>query len=201
HVAALMANLAEFATSQPVFGPLAACAVLHYQFETIHPFEDGNGRLGRLLIPVYLLGHEVIDRPIIYLSSFFEAHHEEYVARLKRVSTEGDWLGWVRFFLRAIHFQAVDSRHRVEAILNLRQHYAELVRSRSRTQASLTALDFVMEQVYVTVSEVATYTRKEYKTARAAIDTLSSLGILEPLVAGYPQRWVARELLQHIYQE
>ena len=143
----------------------------------------------------------MIDRPIIYLSSFFEAHHEQYVARLKRVSTDGDWLGWVQFFLSAVKFQAIDSRHRVEAILDLRKRYSELVRSRSRAQASLTALDFVMEQVYVTASEVAAYTHKEYKTARGAIDTLTSLGILEPLPSGYPQRWVARELLRHIYQE
>lgn len=200
HVAAALDNFFEFVRSGPSFGPLIACAVMHYQFETIHPFEDGNGRLGRLLIPVYLLAQNVIDRPILYLSSYLESHRDEYVNLLKRVSTHGDWLRWVSFFLEAVRYQAADARDRVDRVLALHERYRELVKANSRTQAPLTAVDVVMERVYVSIPEVAAATKRDYRTAKAAIETLAQLGIVSAMVGSYPQRWVARELLDHVYQ-
>lgn len=192
--------LMGFVQADPPLPPLVACALAHYQFETIHPFEDGNGRLGRLLIPVYLLAHGVIDRPLLYLSEYFEAHRDEYGARLKRVSTEGDWAGWAIFFLNAVFAQAVSARARADRVLELVADYRGRARAGTRTQTALAAIELIMERVYVSAPELATYAQRDYRTAKGALETLASLGIVAPVLDSYPQLWVAQELLDLIYR-
>ncbi len=195
-----MRALIEFADADPPFGPLIGCALLHYQFETIHPFEDGNGRLGRLLLPLYLVRRGVMDRPLLYLSHYLETNRDEYVQRLMRVSTHGEWAPWLVFFLHGVKTQAFDALARTSRVLELQAVYRERVRQRARTQAALAALDFAMEQVFVTVPTVEAYLARDYKTAQSAIRTLADLGILRAIPDSYPQRWVAEELLTEVYQ-
>ncbi len=199
HVPALMDNLVTFMGGEPSYGPLTDCAISHYQFEAIHPFEDGNGRLGRLLIPLQLLGAGVLDRPILYLSSYFEQHRDQYMERLQRVSMAGDWLGWVLFFLEAVRWQAQDARQRTARVLALHARYREL--ARALPKAALLAVDLAMERVYLTVSQVAEHAQVSYNTARAAVAALEQAGILRPYgrVRGV-QLWEAAELLHEVYE-
>ena len=199
YVPALMENLVDYAGGPGDVPPLVAAAILHYQFEAIHPFEDGNGRLGRLLIPLYLLSSGAVDRPILYLSSYFESRREEYYDRLKAVSTHGAWQAWTQFFLEAVVHQARDARARVERLLELRADYSARLEAASKSQAALTGLNVVLERVYVTIPEVATTIGRDYRTAKGALETLTRLGIVQRLPGSYPQRWVATELIRIIY--
>ena len=194
----LMDGLADYIAG-PEFTPLMTAAVLHYQFEAIHSFEDGNGRMGRLLLPLYLMAQGTIGRPLLYVSSYLEQHREQYIELLKRVSTHGEWEPWVRFFLTAIQNQAIDAKRRVERVLSLELSYKEQIRQASRSMAPLASLDLIMRQVVVSASAVAEYAQCTDPTARAALGTLAKLGIVERLDM-YPARWRATELLEQVWE-
>lgn len=125
--------------------PLTQLAVIHAEFETLHPFLDGNGRLGRMLVPLYLAEKGLIKRPMFYISAFLEANRAVYYERLLAVSRDDDWTGWCRFFLEAVRAQADDNIAKVRAILDLydrmKRHVAELTHS----QYAISALDFIFE--------------------------------------------------------
>jgi Fic family protein len=202
HVVPALEQLVDFVSREEQFGPLVTGALLHYQFETIHPFEDGNGRLGRLLIPLHLLAVGAIDRPVVYLSSYFEEHRDEYTSRLKRVSTAGDWAGWVEFYLRAFEASCLDARGRVTKVLELHRGYRERAAAASKGKLALLAVDRVMEEIYVTAPGLATALGgRTYKAARAALDVLSEVGVVRPIPDSYPQLWVAQELLDLVYKD
>jgi Fic family protein len=197
----LMENLFRFAASPDPWPPLVAAAIAHYQFETIHPFEDGNGRMGRLLIPLLLISHDVIDRPLIYLSDYLDRNRDEYFERLKRVSCYGEWELWITFFLRAVEETARDGVRRIQAITGLREKYRELVLSHSRSQAPLAAVDAVMERVMVSVNDIEEMAHCSYPTAKKALDTLAGLRIVHVAEGIYPARWVAEELMDVAYEQ
>ena len=199
NVPTLMGNLVEFVTPPASYAPLVATAVAHYQFETIHPFEDGNGRMGRLLIPIWLIGFGVMGRPLLYLSDYFDAQREEYFDRLKGVSCRGEWQAWLEFFLEAVRSTAVDAVQRVQRITDMHGRFRGQVLASSRSQAPLAALDLVMERVFVTASEIEKYAHCSSPTAREALKTLTSLGIVKPM-GGYPARWYSPELIAQAYE-
>lgn len=200
HVLPAMEDLLSYIGNHGPYPPLVAAGIAHYQFETIHPFEDGNGRLGRLLIPLQLMVSGVTEHPLVYLSPFFEARRDDYLQLLKSVSTRNAWTDWLLFFLEAIHRQADDARERVERILALQDAYRARVRQQTRSQAPLVAIDIVMEQVIVTAPDIAQYASCSYPTAKAALDALTSLGVVEPMSRTHPQRWWARELIEQVYE-
>ena len=199
-VPALMDRLVEFASGEGSYSPLISAALLHYQLESIHPFEDGNGRLGRLLIPLYLLSRGVVDRPIIYLSAYFEATRAEYIQRLKAVSTGGDWHGWVGYFLRAVEAQATDSLRRAKLVSQLYESYRAKARANARTKATLAAVDVVMEKVIVSAQDVVAYASCSLNTAKAAMENLQEGGIVSAVPRSWPARWGSQELLDRLYE-
>ncbi|HJN93536.1 MAG TPA: Fic family protein [Dehalococcoidia bacterium] len=196
----LLDDFSRFIESKPSFTALIDVAIQHYQFEVIHPFKDGNGRTGRLLIPLYLLSQGDLDRPVLYLSPFFEIERDEYVTRLKRVSTEGAWEEWVLFFLRAITTQVRDARDRIEVVDGLYASYKELAMRSAGSKAAVPAVDLVLENVVVTVPQLAKYVGCHPSTAKKALEELSGLGIVEPVDDSRPQAWVAQELVARVYE-
>lgn len=196
----LMENLFGFVALPDPWPPLVAAAIAHYQFETIHPFEDGNGRMGRLLIPLLLILHDVIDRPLIYLSDYLDRNRDEYFERLKRVSCLGEWEEWIIFFLGAVEDTARDGVGRIRAITALREKYREAVLGHSRSRAPLAAVDAVMEGVIVSVKDISESAHCSPPTAKKALDTLASLEIVSPAAGTYPARWVAQELMNVAYE-
>ncbi|MDM7857891.1 Fic family protein [Thiopseudomonas acetoxidans] len=125
---------------------LIQTAVMHAQFELLHPFKDGNGRIGRILIPLFLYQKKVLSQPMFYLSEYLESHRDEYYARLKAISVKGDWNGWIAFFLRAVSLQAQDNSQRVMAIKSLYDEMKQRIHELTRSQFSVHLLDAIFSK-------------------------------------------------------
>ncbi len=132
--------------------PLVQLAIIHGQFEVIHPFLDGNGRVGRILVPLFLFEKEVLTRPMFYISEYLEANRNEYYDRLLAISEEGNWNGWIRFFLAAIREQARANRLKAEKILNLYDRMKGTITELTGSKYTIQALDALFERVFFTTS-------------------------------------------------
>ena len=132
---------------------LIQCAVVHAQFEILHPFEDGNGRIGRLLIPLFLFQKRTLASPMFYLSEYLEEHRELYYERLRAIGTEGGWTAWVEFFLEAIEKQALANSERVLGILRLYNEMKTRVGEITHSQYSPTILDALFDLSLIHISE------------------------------------------------
>ncbi|MFH0838457.1 MAG: Fic family protein, partial [Patescibacteria group bacterium] len=121
----LFSNLEKYLNSDDEKDLLVQIAIAHYQFEAIHPFLDGNGRVGRLIISLFLYERKLLSHPFLYLSEFFEEHREDYYGLLRLVSEKGDWYSWIKFFLTALATQAEVTEKTGQAILDLHAKYKE----------------------------------------------------------------------------
>ena len=158
--------------------PLLAIACLHYQFEAIHPFIDGNGRVGRLLIGLLLAEWGLLPEPLLDLSAYLEPRRAEYYARLLAVSVEGDWHGWLRFFLMAVEEQAADAVTRAQRLQGLRDDYRTRVGT-ARSSALLSVLvDALFESPALTIPRASTLLGVTHRTARLSINKLVEAGVL-----------------------
>src|SRR5271157_2561905 len=155
-------NLERFLHDTDSFPVLIHCALAHAQFETIHPFIDGNGRVGRLLITFLLCQREILQRPLLYLSYYLKARRTEYYDRLMAVRTRGDWEGWVKFFLRGVLEVSQSATKTARAILSLREQHRQLVESPR-------LLDYLFEQPIVSVKIVQKHLACTYPTAKKQI--------------------------------
>ena len=157
--------------------PLVHAALVHSQFEAIHPFLDGNGRVGRLLITLLLVSRDIIPSPLLYLSAYFEASRDEYYARLLGVTERGEWDEWLTYFLRGVVKQSEDAVDRIQRIDDLFVRWRhELATGRSRFPERV--LDLFIENPFWTVSSLASRLDVAYTTAQRAVDRLESLGIV-----------------------
>jgi len=137
-----MADLVHFMNESPM-RPLIRTAIAHVEFEALHPFEDGNGRIGRMLITLMLWKLGVLSQPNFFVSGYFEAHKDEYIERMRAVSASGDWTGWVEFFLNALHEQASVNIRTADATIELYTTMRERFREELNSQFHDQALDFV----------------------------------------------------------
>src|SRR2546427_9757450 len=178
------------------FPPLIQCAVMHSQFESIHPFVDGNGRVGRLLITLFLCERGHLSQPLLYLSGFLEAHRSEYYDKLQKIREEGDWIGWVNFFLRGIAEQALDALECAERILGLKERYRVRLQTKRATGTLLAILDGLFLNPYVTVAGAAKHANVTFATAQSAINKLEDLKIVREVTGSKRNRvYCAEELL------
>lgn len=160
---------------------LIQLAIAHAEFESIHPFLDGNGRLGRMLVPLFLLHSRIIRTPMFYLSGFFEEHRDEYYDRLLAVSADDDWTGWCAFFLRAVTHQAEVNEGKVRAFLQLYNELKPLISEWTHSQYSIHALDWIFRQpVFNTVAFMAA-SGIPAPTARRVLRVLREQGLLRVL--------------------
>src|SRR5690606_27793043 len=106
--------------------PLVRLAQIHYQFEALHPFVDGNGRLGRLLLSLLLARWKILPQPILYLSGYLETHREEYYRRLREVTEQGAWSAWFKFFLQSVQSEATSTLQRIERFQQLHHEYRQI---------------------------------------------------------------------------
>ena len=157
--------------------PLIHAALVHSQFEAIHPFLDGNGRVGRLLITLQLVSRDIIPSPLLYLCAYFEATRDEYYARLLGVTDRGGWKEWLTYFLRRVVMQAEDAVDRIQRTDDLFARWRhELATGRSRFPERV--LDLFVENSFWTVRSAAYRLDVAYTTAQRAVDRLESLGIV-----------------------
>lgn len=168
--------------------PLIQVAVVHAQFELLHPFDDGNGRIGRLLIPLFLYQKRTLASPMFYLSEYLEAHREAYYAGLRGISQQGDWTGWVAFFLTAIHEQAETNTRRVRGILQLYEQMKQQVAELTRSQHAVRVLDTLFDRPIFAASEFVKRSGIPRPSALLFLRTLREAGILRVLREGSGRR-------------
>lgn len=172
---------------------LVQCALLHALFETIHPFADGNGRVGRLMTTLFLVERGRLSQPLLYLSAFIEANKREYCECLQRTRTHGDWRGWLRYFLQGVEVTARLAATQVTALINLRERNL----SRFASNAGIMVLiDALFENPLVDAQRAARVMKKTAPTARAAIAALEREGWLTELTGrNWGKLYVAKELM------
>ncbi len=171
---------------------LLQTAVVHAQFELLHPFKDGNGRIGRILIPLFLYQKRALSQPMFYLSEYLESHRDEYYQRLKAISTEGDWNGWIAFFLHAIITQAGQNSIRVTAIQSLYEEMKLAIQAATHSQYTVHVLDAIFSKPVFRSSDLAQQLLKEFgiheKTTPGLLRQMKEAGILRELQPGSGRR-------------
>lgn len=184
-----------------ILPPLIEAALIHYQFETIHPFADGNGRVGRMLIALHLYMRGALVQPLLYLSPVLEQRKDEYIDRMYEVSRSGDWTGWIGFFLDVV----TDSARRAITVSDrlrlLKQKYRAQLQSQGRSARVLAVVDRLFQNPMITIPQIAQLLNVTYRAAQLSLDHLVAAKILEE-VAGRsnPKVFAARELIDIIQE-
>ena len=162
---------------------LIKAALAHVQFETIHPFLDGNGRVGRLLITFLLCAEDVLSDPLLYLSLFFKTNRSEYYERLQRVRTHGEWREWLRYFLRGVQETSKQAVDTARDILDLFDQDRQRIRDEAgRSRMSVLEVQEVMQRrPLVTIPEAVTRSGLTYATVRSALETMERLGLVREI--------------------
>lgn len=193
-----MAALFEFLSREHEGLPaLVRIALMHYQFEAVHPYRDGNGRLGRLLITLALCRFGLLRQPAVYMSGYFERNRKGYYDRLLAVSTRGAWDDWLAFFLDGAAEQAADASERVDALFALREEFAARITSKRMSVLMRRLIDHLFESPAITVRDVIKLLKISDTAARRHVQTLVGLGVLEEWrKSEHPQRYIARDILR-----
>lgn len=178
---------------------LIDAALIHYQFEAIHPFADGNGRVGRMLIILHLYMRRKLIQPLLYLSPVFEARKDEYIDRMLAVSRDGDWEGWIIFFLQVMCEAAQQAITLADRIGGLQKDYRERLQKARNSANLLLAADYLFERPAVTVTAVMNRLGVSYPAAKANIDVLIRENILSEVPgSSNPKLFLARDIIEII---
>ena len=184
----LLDNLHEFVDEVASgLDPIIKMAIMHYQFEAIHPFPDGNGRTGRILNILCLMQQRLLDQPVLYLSRYFLRHRRQYYAGLRAVTETGAWESWIRYILAGVAEVAEEGRNDLVRIRELRKEYADRARVDAPTASSERLMDLLFMRPYTTtrmVQEVDGVTRA---TARSRLEALAKAGMLDRIKSGRHQ--------------
>ena len=199
---ALLTDWERFANEEPELPLLVQNALLHSQFERIHPFLDGNGRLGRLLLVFFLIARGRLSAPLLYLSAYLDRDRQRYFDALQAVSERGDVIPWVELFLTAVQTQAADAVARAERIVELRETYRQAAAAIGSTNG-LALVDVICENPLVTTRLVEQRLGVSRPTSLRLLRQLAGLGVLEECAAGArgQRRYVALELMAAVAGE
>jgi Fic family protein len=181
--------------------PLIACFMLHYQFETIHPFRDGNGRVGRLILALTIWKWCDHDLPWLYMSPFFEKYKDEYIAKLFNVSAKGDWTDWLKFCLKGTVDQAQDTINRVKELTSLKENMIARL-DINNTIRLVNLIEYLFNRPLLTTPVASRLCQVSYPTARQDILTLEKMGILtRTSKTSKPIRYMALDIYNIIFRE
>ncbi len=196
HMQQCLADLETYIAAAPAEAALVRLAFIHYQFEAIHPFEDGNGRLGRLLLSLLLVSWDILPLPLLYLSAYFEHYREDYYARLQAVSERGDWSAWVIFFLTGVAEQARDAIARARHLQDLREAWRERLVQIKAPANTLTLAENLFLNPFITAPQAQEFLEVTYRTANATIGRLEEAAIVQQIPErSHPRQYVAGEIL------
>jgi Fic family protein len=168
----------KFLHERDVMPDLVQCAIMHEQFEAIHPFLDGNGRLGRLLITLFLIERGRLYQPLLYLSAYIDEHRTDYYELLQRVRTHGDWDAWVRYFITGVSRIAAEAVQQSTELLDIRDRFRAKVKDKSR---ALQLVDELFTNPYMTVAHAQKVLGVSNPTARKMVELLVERGIIARL--------------------
>jgi len=171
-------ELEKFIHASSDLPSLVQAALIHYQFEAIHPFLDGNGRIGRLLIILLITERGLLSHPWLYLSAYFEAYRKEYYDHLLTVSQTGAWEAWLDFFLKGIHVQSEDAVAQIQLLQQTRHTYHELVKNERAADRLMQAIDVLLERPILSIRQLEGGMDIPYRSAQRYIEKLEQLGIL-----------------------
>lgn len=196
----LMDNFIEFTNSEDdSINPLVKAFIAHYQFEAIHPFTDGKGRIGRALLSMMIYKWQEHVQPWLYLSPFFEKYKDEYVRNMFRISTSGDWNTWIEFCLRGTVQQSKDAIARCHRFRELRAEFP--LRVQSHSPRTHTLIESLFRNPILSITEAAETMNVTYHTAKGDIDRLLDCGILTQLGNSRPKRYYSDEIVAIAYRE
>jgi Fic family protein len=177
--------------------PLLDIALVHYQFEAIHPFLDGNGRIGRLLITLMLIERDLLSEPLLYLSAFFERHRGAYYNHLLAVSQNGEWEAWLLFFLRGVSVEARDASLRAGNLFELRETYRERFQREGVRPSLLAAVNHLFANPVTSIHELAEVLGVTFEAARRLVGALEERGVLDEITGRRRNRvYAAREIVE-----
>lgn len=180
-IVSLLSDWEKFWHNNPIHIPvLIKIAIMHYQFETIHPFLDGNGRLGRLFITLQLIERKFLDKPILYISGYFEEFRQSYYESLDRVRSHNDLESWIKFFLEGFIKTSRQGKQKFEDILSLRQEYEQKIDTLGKkVPRAKKLLLYLFSQPIVTVNDVSKMLEIQFKAANNLVSDLVNLNILK----------------------
>lgn len=191
-------NLMSYIRSGPEYAPLIDISLIHYQFETIHPFRDGNGRLGRLLIMLILYKWDLLPGPYLYPSAYFKTNKEAYYRMLLDVNRAGKWKEWIEFFLDAIHTQANNAYSVAQELGELRDVYQEQYADRGPVIKEL--VDFIVEKPYFSEPQAVDSLGRSQPAVNSAINQLWDDGIVEEITGKQRNRRYRAKEVMHIIE-
>lgn len=181
--------------------PLVELALIHHQFEAIHPFLDGNGRIGRLLITLFLCQRGILTTPLLYLSAFFERHRQEYYNHLLEVSQQGAWRQWIEFFLRAVVEQSKDAVLRSRRLLELHRDYRQASLEKHLPPTAGQLVELIFTKPVLNAKTVQVLLKVTFPAAQKALHTLEEEGILLEITGGKRNKVYAAQQLLRVLEE
>jgi Fic family protein len=186
-----LGDLEQFIHASGEVPALARAAMIHYQFEAIHPFLDGNGRVGRLLMALLFAEWKLLPQPLLNLSVYFERYRQEYYDQLLAVSQQGDWEAWLRFFLRGVSAQSKDSVARMEQLGSIRSKYQPIVDAEKNSERMAAVVDFLFGRPIFNAKQLVEGLNMPFKTSRQYIEKLVQASILRE-ITGYARNQIYR---------
>lgn len=197
----LLSNWEQFIHEAVDIDPLIRMAVMHYQFEAIHPFTDGNGRTGRILNLLFLIDQGLLEIPVLYLSRYIIRHKSSYYQHLQSVTTDGDWEGWIRFMLDAIRDTAHWTTEKIRAIRSLIKFTADYVKNSLPKVYSRELIDIIFTQPYCRIANVVDLNIAKRQTASAYLKGLVEIGVLKEFKDGREKLFIHPRFLNLLLSE
>jgi len=175
----LISDMIEYMDRYDGVPVLIKCAFMHYQFETIHPFCDGNGRIGRALIILYLIKKNKMSKPLLYISGFFEKYKSEYTGLLAEANKLGKFNNWILFFLEAIKVQSEEALEKSVKLQKLKEDLRNKIQKQTQNTSLLDIVDYLFINPYITIKKVEKMLNTSYPTAKRFVDILIEFNILK----------------------
>jgi Fic family protein len=188
-----LSNWEEFVHNDHGLDPLVVMAIAHYQFEAIHPFDDGNGRTGRILNILLLVGAGLLQQPILYLSRYFIANKSDYYSLLHSVTASGDWEAWILYVLEGIRQTSISTVRKIDAIHALQERTQSLIRATTSVGANADLLAVLFEQPYCRIVGVMARCGVSRPTATGWLNALVEAGVLASVKAGRERLFINTE--------
>jgi len=189
-----------FHQTKTEYDPLVNCTLIHYQFEAIHPFNDGNGRVGRLLFALMLKQLCSLSKPWLYMSEYFEKNREEYTQRLFNVSASGDWEGWIEFCLRGMAIQARDTIQRCDRLQKIKEAFMNKLAEVGGAVRLNQIVESIFHAPFVRINDLPKKLGITYPTAKADVERLVEAGILSELKNISPKTYYSPEVFSAAYE-